>query len=181
MGMGEPFLNYSNVLAAIKIINDPRGLGIGARHISVSTVGVIEGIEKLIDEPLPINLALSLHAPNNTLRSQLMPANNHYPLESIFTALLRYVKNTNRRVMLEYIMINGVNDSSVCARELAALIKNHLSLKLVFVNLIRYNPTGIFQPSPSSRIYALKDIRGSKYLRSPNVIVWPPIKLPAVN
>ena len=158
MGMGEPFLNYENVMAAISIMNDPKGMNIGGRHISISTSGIIEGIERLIDEPLQVNLAISLHAPNDVLRSKLMPVNNKYPLSALLTAALRYVKNTNRRVMFEYIMIDGVNDSNDCARELAELIRSRLSLKLAFINLIRYNPTGEFNPSPPARVKVFKTI-----------------------
>ncbi len=164
MGMGEPFMNYDNVLTAVRVMNDPKGLGIGARHISISTAGVVEGIEKLIDEPLQVNLALSLHAPNDVLRTTLMPVNIKYPIDTVFAALLRYVKNANRRVMFEYIMIDGVNDSDECARELAALIKGRLSLKLAFINLIRYNPTGVFKPSPQVRVDAFKKILEDEHI-----------------
>jgi 23S rRNA (adenine2503-C2)-methyltransferase len=164
MGMGEPFMNYDNVMAAIRAMNDPKGLGIGARHISISTCGIAEGIEKLIDEPLQVNLAISLHAPNDTLRSKLMPANNKYPIDAIFGAVLRYVKNTNRRVMFEYIMIDGANDSDECAKELAQLIRDRLSLKLAFVNLIRYNPTGVFKPSSQNRVDAFKKILEDEHI-----------------
>jgi len=158
MGMGEPLLNYDNVMAAIKVLNDQKGLNIGARHISISTCGIADGIEKLIDEPLQVNLAISLHAPNDELRAKLMPANKKYPIDSIMQAVLRYVRNTNRRVMFEYIMIDGVNDSDDCARELAQLIKSRLSLKLAFVNLIRYNPTGIYGASSPQRVKEFKNI-----------------------
>lgn len=158
MGMGEPLLNYDNVMAAVKVFNDQKGLNIGARHISISTCGIVEGIEKLIDEPVQVNLAISLHAPNDELRTKLMPANKKNPIDSIMKAVSRYAKNTNRRVMFEYIMIDGVNDSDDCARELAWLIKSRLSLKLAFVNLIRYNPTGIYGASPAQRVKAFKTI-----------------------
>ncbi|MCU0653133.1 MAG: 23S rRNA (adenine(2503)-C(2))-methyltransferase RlmN [Candidatus Pacebacteria bacterium] len=158
MGMGEPFLNYDNVMAAIRTMNDQKGLNIGARHISISTCGIVEGIEKLIDEPLQVNLAISLHAPSDLLRSKLMPANVKHPIDDIMKAVLRYVKNTNRRVMFEYIMIDNVNDSDECARELAELIKSRLSLKLAFVNLIRYNPTGIYGASSPERVKAFKTV-----------------------
>jgi len=164
MGMGEPFMNYDNVVASIRMMNDTKGLGIGARHISISTSGITEGIEKLIDEPLQVNLAVSLHAPNDELRLKMMPANAKYPIDKIFTALLRYVKNTNRRVMFEYIMIDGVNDSDKCARELAALVKGRLSLKLAFVNLIRYNPTGVFNPSSPERVKKFKEILEAEHI-----------------
>lgn len=158
MGMGEPFLNYDNVMAAIRIINDKNGLNIGARRISISTVGIEGSIEKLIDEPLQVNLAISLHAPNDSLRARIIPATKRYPIGKIIRSVLRYVRNTNRRVMFEYIMIDGVNDSDSCANELVQLIKAHLSLKLAFVNLIRYNPTGNFIPSPPERVRAFKKI-----------------------
>ena len=133
-------------------------MNIGGRHISISTSGIVEGIERLIDEPLQVNLAISLHAPNDVLRSKLMPVNNKYPLSALLTAVLRYVKNTNRRVMFEYIMIGRVNDSNDYARELAELIRSRLSLKLAFVNLIRYNPTGEFNPSSPARVKVFKTI-----------------------
>lgn len=158
MGMGEPFLNYNNVIAAVKILNDEQGLNIGARHISISTIGIPAGIEKLIDEPLQLNLAVSLHAPNDRLRQKIIPAAKNYPLEKIIKAVWRYSHNTNRRVMFEYIMIDNVNDSDNCAYELVALIKNNLPLKLVFVNLIRYNPARNFKPSNEQRIKQFKMI-----------------------
>lgn len=158
MGMGEPFLNYDAVMEAIKTINAKDGLNIGARHISISTVGIVGGIEKLIDEPLQVNLAISLHAPNDALRSKIVPANIKYPIDKIISAVYRYVKNTGRRVMFEYIMIDGLNDSDKNARELAKLIKDRLSLKLAFVNLIRYNPTGSFVPSKPERIKRFREI-----------------------
>jgi len=158
MGMGEPFLNYDNVILAAKTLNDQKGLNIGARHISISTVGIPGGIEKLIDEPLQVNLAISLHAPNDRLRVKIIPATKAYPIDEIIKSVLRYTRNTNRRVMFEYILIDGVNDSDSDAKELAALIKSHLSLKLVFVNLIRYNPTGDFTPSSEKRTKAFKDL-----------------------
>ena len=157
MGMGEPFLNYKNVLEAIKTINDKNGLNIGARHISISTVGITDGIEKLLNEPLQINLAISLHAPNNLLRSKIIPINKKYPIEKIFAAVKKYIQKTSRRVMIEYIMIKGVNDAPAQARELAALIKNN-RLSPCFVNLISYNPTGIFKSSPSEKIKIFKKI-----------------------
>lgn len=158
MGMGEPFLNYDAVMEAVRLINSKNGFNIGARHISISTVGVVEGIEKLSEEPIQVNLAISLHAPNDALRSRIVPANNKYPISNIIWAVYGYVKKTNRRVMFEYIMIDGVNDSNDNARELAALIKKRLSLKLAFVNLITYNPTGDFKPSSRDRVREFKEI-----------------------
>ena len=157
MGMGEPFLNYDEVMEAIKILNDKEGLNIGSRHISISTSGIIEGIEKLSDEPLQINLALSLHAPNDTLRAKIMPIAKKYKIAEIFEALDGYIEKTKRRVMLEYIMIKDFNDSDVHAEELVSLIKK-MRRPLVFVNLILYNPTGAFQPSDKKRVEMFKKI-----------------------
>jgi len=156
MGMGEPFLNYDNVISAIKILNDKDGLNIGARHISISTAGITRGIEKLTAEPLQINLAISLHAPNNELRSKLMPINKAYPIEKILTAVDDYIKKTKRRVMFEYLMIDGVNDSPIQAEELAKLLKK----PLYFVNLISFNPIGHsdFKPSSGWKIKKFKEI-----------------------
>lgn len=137
MGMGEPFLNYDNVLAAIRILNDKDGLNIGVRHISVSTAGIIEGIEKLAKENLEINLAISLHAPSDSLRLRIMPVAKRYSLREIFRAVDAYIKQTRRRVMFEYIMIKDFNDSEKDARALAKLVKK----PLYFINLISYNPT----------------------------------------
>ena len=158
MGMGEPFLNYDAVLEAIRTINAKDGLNIGARHISISTVGIIDGIEKLANEPLQVNLAISLHAPNDRLRAKIVPANEKYSIDLILRTVYRYVEKTNRRVMFEYIMIDGLNDSDAQARELATLIKERLSLKLAFVNLITYNPTGDFQPSKPERVKKFRQI-----------------------
>jgi 23S rRNA (adenine2503-C2)-methyltransferase len=154
MGMGEPFLNYDNVFTAIRIINDAKGLAIGSRHISISTVGIIEGIEKMSQEPLQINLAISLHAPDDKLRCEIMPINNKYPIEKIFKAVDFYIQKTRRKVMFEYIMIKGVNDSCQQAKELAVLMKR----PLVFVNLIAYNPTGVFEATGSKDIKKFKDV-----------------------
>ena len=158
MGMGEPFLNYQNVMGAIKILNDKNGFNLGARHISISTVGVVEGIERLADEDLRINLAISLHAPDNETRSKIMPANKNYPIEKILKAVDEYIKKTNRQVMFEYIMLKNVNDSEEHAIALAKLLKKPLYM----VNLIVYNPTGLFYPSPASQIKKFKEILESE-------------------
>ena len=154
MGMGEPFLNYENVIRAIKMLNDPEGFNFGARRISISTVGIVEGIRKLSQEHLEVNLAISLHAPNDRLREKLMPINKKYPLHEILKAVDEYLKKTNRRVMFEYIMIKNINDSDPCAYELAELLRG----KLCFVNLISYNPTGKFVASSSRKIGRFKKI-----------------------
>jgi len=157
MGMGEPFLNYDNVLGAIKILNDKDGLNIGARHISISTIGVISSLKKLAKEPLQINLALSLHAPADDLRSKLIPANKKYPLDAVMEELNNYLEQTGRRVMIEYLMIDKFNDDKEQALELATLLKK-IQPPLFFVNLIAYNPTAGFRPSPAKRIFEFKKI-----------------------
>lgn len=154
MGMGEPFLNYQKVIEAIKVLNDKDGFNLGARHFSISTVGLVEGIEALAKEKLQINLAISLHAPNNELRSKLMPINKKYPIEKVLKAVDDYIEKKRRRVMFEYIMIKDLNDSEEEARALARLMKK----PLYFVNLISYNQTGIFEPSLSSKIKRFKEI-----------------------
>lgn len=157
MGMGEPFLNYDNVMSAIRILNDADGLGIGARHISISTVGIIEGIKKLAKENLQANLAISLHAPNNELRSKLIPINEKYSLEKIMTAVADYIQRTNRKVMFEYLMIKDLNDMEKCAKQLADLVKD-FKKPLIMINLIKYNLTGDFKPSETEGIKKFKDI-----------------------
>jgi 23S rRNA (adenine2503-C2)-methyltransferase len=154
MGMGEPFLNYENVISAIKILNEKEGFNLGARKFSISTVGITEVIEKLAEEKLQINLAISLHASSNKLRSELIPATKKYPIEKILKAVDDYIEKTKRRVMFEYLMIKNLNDSDESAREVASLMKK----PLCFVNLISYNPTGGFQPSTKKRIKSFKNI-----------------------
>ena len=157
MGMGEPFLNYDNVLGAIKILNDKDGFNIGARHISISTVGIVEGIKKLSENPLQVNLAISLHAAKDSLRSEIMPINKTQPLKSVLKAVESYFETTRRKVMFEYIMIAGVNDSLEKARELAELLTG-LKSTAFMVNLISYNPTGIFKASSPEQIKEFKKI-----------------------
>lgn len=152
MGMGEPFLNYPEFIKALKFINNPETLNIGARRISVSSSGIIEGIKKLAGEKLQVNLAISLHAANDSLRQKLMPIAKKYPLGDIFKAVDDYIKKTGRRVMFEYLMIKGVNDSQKDAENLAVLMRKPLYL----LNLIPYNPTGRFQPSSRETIDSFK-------------------------
>lgn len=154
MGMGEPFLNYDNVLKAIKILNDKEGFCIGARNISISTSGIIEGIEKLAKEGLQVNLAISLHAPNNELRSKIMPTNKKYNIEEVLKAVDEYIKITKRKVMFEYLLIEDLNDSNECAEKLVKLMKK----PLYFLNLILYNETGKFRPSSTKRVEEFKKI-----------------------
>jgi 23S rRNA (adenine2503-C2)-methyltransferase len=136
MGQGEPFANYEATLKAVKLINDPKGMGIGARHITISTCGIIPGILKLASEPLQVNLAVSLHAATDELRTQLMPINRVYPLSELIAAIQNYIELTGRRVTFEYTMIDGVNDRPEDVRKLIQL----LSGLLCHVNLIPLNP-----------------------------------------
>ncbi len=162
MGMGEPFLNYDNVMAAIRILNSKDGFNIGSRHISISTVGIVEGIEKLAKEPLQLNLAISLHASNDNLRSKIMPlASKKYPLGSVLAAVKSYLKDTNRKVMFEYIMIKGINDSLAQATELTKLL-SIFPKKLFMINLIIYNPTDVFKPSLPKKVEEFKLVLGEQ-------------------
>jgi len=138
MGIGEPFDNFDNMIRFVKIINAPKGLAIGARHITVSTSGIVPKIYEFADLDLQVNLAISLHAPNNELRSSIMKINRAYPIEKIMEAMDYYLKKTNRRVTIEYILLKDVNDHVEEARQLAELLKD--KRKLVYVNLIPYNP-----------------------------------------
>jgi len=140
MGMGEPMLNYENVLEAIKILNSKDTFNIGSRKISISTCGIPSKIEKLANENIQVNLAVSLNAPDNNLRSKLMPINKKYPIESLLYSVANYIKKTNRRVMFEYVLIKDINDSAQHAQNLSNLLKGKpLNGKLCFVNLIPYN------------------------------------------
>ena len=137
MGIGEPFLNYDNVIKFIRIINNDNGIAIEARHITLSTSGIIPKFKDFENEKFQVNLAISLHAPNNELRNKLMPVNKKYPLEDLIDAIRTYINNTNRRVTIEYLLIDGVNDLDVNAKELGKLLKG----LNVYVNLIPYNET----------------------------------------
>ncbi len=137
MGIGEPFDNYSNVLEFIKIINDAKGLEIGSRHITISTCGLVPKIIEFSDFPLQVNLAISLHFPNDELRSKYMPVNKKYNLSSLIEAVRKYYQKTNRRVTFEYILLDGINDDLRYAKELITLIKGLNA----YVNLIPYNST----------------------------------------
>ena len=137
MGIGEPFDNYDNVMRFIKIINEPKGIDIGSRHITISTCGLIPGIEKFTEESGQVNLAISLHAPNDKLRKQIMPIAKAYKLDDLISTIKKYIKKTNRRVTFEYIMLDGINDSKENAIELSELLKGINC----YVNLIPYNET----------------------------------------
>lgn len=137
MGIGEPFDNYDNVMRFVKIINSAKGIDIGSRHITISTCGVIPGIKKFMEEEGQVNLAISLHAPNNELRSKLMKINKAYNLEELMKTIKEYINKTNRRVTFEYIMLEDINDSEKEAMELVELLKG----MNCYVNLIPYNET----------------------------------------
>ena len=135
MGTGEPFDNYDNVMKALSIINDPYGLEIGSRHISISTCGLVPGIMRFGKEQLQYNLAISLHAPNDELRDSLMPVNKAYPLNELFKALKEYSQLNNRRLTFEYLLLKGVNDQDIHARQIKELLKGLNA----YINLIPYN------------------------------------------
>ena len=137
MGIGEPFDNYDNLIKFFRIINDPKGISIGARHITVSTCGIVPKILEFSDLDMQINLAISLHAPNDELRNKIMPINKAYPLKELMDALKIYLKKTNRRLTFEYILLKDVNDSEDCALELVKLVKG----LNCYINLIPYNET----------------------------------------
>jgi len=137
MGMGEPFLNFEATLDAVKRFNDNSGMNIGARRITISTIGIPDKILRFAQEGLQINLAVSLHAPNDALRRELVPVAARIHISELMQACRQYIKATNRRITFEYVLINGVNDQPQQAEELAAL----LSGMLCHVNLIGLNPT----------------------------------------
>ncbi|KKO53949.1 23S rRNA (adenine(2503)-C(2))-methyltransferase RlmN [Paenibacillus sp. DMB20] len=138
MGIGEPFDNFEHMSNFIRVIKDHKGLAIGPRHITVSTSGLAPKIMEFADSDLQVNLAISLHAPNNELRTRIMKINRAYPLEQLMPAIDYYLEKTNRRITLEYILLKGVNDQREHALELAQLIGDRRSL--ANVNLIPYNP-----------------------------------------
>ena len=152
MGIGEPFDNYDNVMNFIKIITHPKGIAIGTRHITVSTCGVIPGIKQFMNEQGQVNLAISLHAPNDEIRNKIMPISKAYKLEELMETLKEYEKNTNRRITFEYIMLDKVNDSAENAKELANLIKGINC----YVNLIPYNETENIDFKRTKQVQILK-------------------------
>ena len=156
MGIGEPFDNYDNTISFIDIINSGKGINIGARHITVSTCGIIPKIESFMERNTQVNLAISLHASNNELRSRLMKINKVYPLDELINVLKKYINKTNRRVTFEYILLKGVNDSACNAIELANILKG----MNCYVNLIPYNETSHieFKKSPNENILKFYDV-----------------------
>ncbi len=164
MGIGEPFDNYERVTNFIKIINHPKGLSIGSRHITVSTSGIVPKILEFADFPYQVNLAISLHAPNDQLREQIMPIAKKYKLKELMDAIKTYYNKTNRRITFEYIMLDNVNDSLENARELCELLKG----LNCYVNLIPYNETENIQykRSKNNRILEFYDI-----IKKNNIVV----------
>ncbi len=146
MGSGEPLMNYDQVLAFLRLLHEPYCLDFGYRNITLSTSGIVSGIERLREEKIPLTLSISLHAPNDEIRSRLMPVNRRYPIREVVAAGRDYANVTKRRVTYEYILIDGVNDSEEQARELAALLRGQMAS----VNLIPINPVAerhLFRPA----------------------------------
>ena len=156
MGIGEPFDNYDNVMNFIRIITSNKGIDLGVRHITVSTCGLIPGIEKFMKDFNQVNLAISLHAPNDKIRNKIMPISKAYKMNDLMNTIKKYIKLTNRRVTFEYIMLKDVNDSDECAEELSNLLKGINC----YVNLIPYNETENieFKRSKKMQILAFYDI-----------------------
>lgn len=156
MGIGEPFDNYDNVMKFINIINDPKGINIGIRHITVSTCGIVSKIKEFTKEKAGVNLAISLHAPTDLVRDKIMPINKAYKIGDIMDAVRDYIAKTNRRVTFEYILLKGVNDSEECAIKLVNLLKG----VNCYVNLIPYNETSHieYKTSPKVTINRFYDI-----------------------
>ena len=152
MGIGEPFDNYDNIMKFIRIINNPFGINIGARHITVSTSGLVPKIKKFMNEDLQVNLAISLHAPSDEIRNKIMPVNKAYSISELIDTLKKYIKKTNRRVTIEYVMLNSVNDSYEDAISLANLLRG----MNVYVNLIPYNETSHIEFKKSSKDVIMK-------------------------
>lgn len=148
MGIGEPFDNYDNIIDFIRIINDAKGLAIGARHITVSTCGLVPKIVEFSNLDLQVNLALSLHGATDEVRNKIMPINKAYNLESVMMAISDYIKKTNRRVTIEYVMLDNINDREIDAINLSKLLKG----MNVYVNLISYNETNNIDYKKSKRI-----------------------------
>ncbi|MGB8266132.1 MAG: 23S rRNA (adenine(2503)-C(2))-methyltransferase RlmN [Candidatus Velthaea sp.] len=156
MGMGEPFHNYDAVMDAVRLLNDPRGFGLGHRHITISTVGVVPRIDQFADEGVQVNLAISLHAPTDEIRSRIMPVNKRWPVAELMAAVKRYIAKTNRKVFFEYVMLEGVNDRPRDAQDLTRLMRG----PLYHVNIIPYNatPDARLGPSGDERIRAFQAV-----------------------
>ncbi len=152
MGIGEPFDNYDNVIKFIDIVNSGKGIDIGSRHITVSTCGIVPKIKEFTNYDKQVNLAISLHAPNNEIRNKIMNINKAYPIEEVISAVNSYINKTNRRVTFEYILLKGVNDSLECALELSMLLKG----LNCYVNLIPYNETSHIEYKKSDQDTIMK-------------------------
>lgn len=152
MGIGEPFDNYDNVIKFIDIINSGKGIDIGSRHITVSTCGLVPKIEEFMKNGKQVNLAISLHAPNDEIRNKIMPINKAYNISKIMEVVKKYISETNRRVTFEYIMLKGVNDKEENAVELASLVRGINC----YINLIPYNETSHIEYKKSSKESVLK-------------------------
>ena len=146
MGIGEPFDNFENIKRFISVVTNNKMINIGQRHLTISTCGLVPKIYEFADLETGVNLAISLHAPNNEIRDRIMKVNHAYKIEEVMKALDYYIEKTNRRVTIEYVMLAGINDSDKCAQELAKLVGN----KLMYVNLIPYNETSNFQMKRSN-------------------------------
>ncbi|MEO6913056.1 MAG: 23S rRNA (adenine(2503)-C(2))-methyltransferase RlmN, partial [Candidatus Baltobacteraceae bacterium] len=156
MGMGEPFHNYESVMDAIALLNDGQGFGLGHRHITISTVGLVDRIDQFGEEHAQVNLAISLHAPNDDVRSKIMPVNRKFSTGDLMAACERYIAKTHRKIFFEYVMLEGVNDGSEHAHQLARLMAGHL----YHVNLIPYNttPDGPFAGTAQEKIWTFAGI-----------------------
>lgn len=156
MGIGEPFDNYDNVMNFVDIINDGKGIDLGARHITISTCGLVPKILQFMNHGKQVNLAISLHAPNDILRSQIMPINRAYPLKDVMDVVKKYIEKTHRRVTFEYILLQGVNDQEEHAIELSRLLRG----MQCYVNLIPYNETShiIYKKSKKESIMKFYDV-----------------------
>jgi 23S rRNA (adenine2503-C2)-methyltransferase len=158
MGMGEPFHNYDETLRACRLLNDPRGFGLAARGISVSTAGVVAGIRRFAREPLQLNLAVSLHAATDELRDRLVPLNRRHPLDELFAVCDEYVRRRRRKLLFEYVVLAGVNDGD----EQVAALARRLRRPLYHLNLIAYNETGGEFARPGARdLAAFREKLGS--------------------
>ena len=170
MGIGEPFDNYDNVLGFIRLANDPEGLGLGARHITLSTCGLVNKIEDFTREGLQVNLSISLHAPNDELRKKLMPVAKAYSIDKLMKACKDYTEATNRRITFEYSLFAGVNDTPACAAELVKLLKGGL----YHVNLISANkvPGTVFQSASPAKVKQFKRYLNLAGSMRPSDVRW---------